>query len=65
MKLQTKKISIYCLVILGILLVSVIPVMAQDVNSAQNAVETTMAGSQNITRNHKRFPDYKRNRFRY
>jgi small conductance mechanosensitive channel len=48
MKLQIKKISIYCLVILGTLLVSVIPVMAQDVNSAQNVVETTVAGSQNI-----------------
>jgi len=48
MKLQIKKISIYFLVILGILLISVIPVMAQDVNSAQNAVEATVAGSQNI-----------------
>ena len=48
MKLQIKKISICCLAIWVILLVSVIPVMAQDVNSVQNAVETTIAGSQNI-----------------
>jgi len=48
MKLRIKKISIYCLVISGILLAGVIPVMAQDVNSAQNAIETTRAGSQNI-----------------
>jgi small conductance mechanosensitive channel len=48
MKTQIKKIGIYCLVISGILLVSVIPVMAQDVNSAQNAVKTTLADSQNI-----------------
>jgi small conductance mechanosensitive channel len=48
MKLQTKKTSVYCLVVWGILLAGVIPVMAQDVNSAQNAVETTAAGSQNI-----------------
>jgi small conductance mechanosensitive channel len=48
MKLQIKKISIYCLVIWGILLASVIPATAQDVNSVQNAVETMGAGSQNI-----------------
>jgi small conductance mechanosensitive channel len=48
MKLQIKKIGIYCLAILGILLVSVIPVIAQDVNSVKNTVETTIAGSENV-----------------
>lgn len=48
MKLQIKKISVYCLAILGTLLVSIIPVMAQDANSAKNAVEITGAGTQNI-----------------
>jgi small conductance mechanosensitive channel len=48
MKTRIKKISIYCLVVWGILLVSVIPAVAQDVNSAKNAVETTLADSQNI-----------------
>jgi small conductance mechanosensitive channel len=48
MKLQTKKISIYCLVISGILLASVIPATAQDVNSAQNAVDAAKAGPQNV-----------------
>jgi small conductance mechanosensitive channel len=48
MKLQTKKTSIYCLVILGILLVNVIPVLAQDVNSAQTTTDAAKAGPQNI-----------------
>jgi len=48
MKLQIKKISIYCLVILGTLLAGVIPAIAQDVNSAQNAVDAAKAGPQNI-----------------
>jgi small conductance mechanosensitive channel len=48
MKLQIKKISICCLAIWVILLVSVIPAMAQDVNSVKNTVETTIAGSENI-----------------
>jgi small conductance mechanosensitive channel len=48
MKTRIKKISIYCLGVWGILLVSVIPAIAQDVNSAKNAVETTLADSQNI-----------------
>ena len=48
MKTRIKKISIYCLVVWGILLVSVIPAVAQDVNSAKNAVETTLANSQNV-----------------
>ncbi|MGD0573130.1 MAG: mechanosensitive ion channel domain-containing protein [Sedimentisphaerales bacterium] len=48
MKLQIKKISIYCLVILGILLVSVIPVMAQDVNAAQTITDAAKAGPQNV-----------------
>jgi small conductance mechanosensitive channel len=48
MKLQIKKISICCLAIWAILLVGVIPAMAQDVNSVKNTVETTITGSQNI-----------------
>ena len=48
MKLQIKKISIYCLVILGILLVSVLPVMAQDVNAAQTMTDAAKAGPQNV-----------------
>jgi small conductance mechanosensitive channel len=48
MKLQIKKISIYCLAIWAILLVSVIPVMAQDVNSDPNSVSAQTAGSQNV-----------------
>jgi len=48
MKLQIKKISIYCLVISGILLAGVIPAIAQDVNSAQNAVDAAKAGPQNV-----------------
>ena len=55
MKLQIKKISIYCLVILGILLVSVIPVMAQDVNSDPNSVSAKAAGSQNVVETVKNF----------
>ncbi len=47
MKLKIKKISIYCLVILGTLLVSVIPVLAQDANSAA-AADTAKANPQNI-----------------
>ncbi len=49
MKLQIKKISIYCLVILGILLVSVLPVMAQDVNAAQTMTDAAKAGPQNVS----------------
>jgi small conductance mechanosensitive channel len=48
MKTRIKKISIYCLVVWGILFASVIPAIAQDVNSAKNAVETTLADSQNM-----------------
>jgi len=48
MKLQIKKTSIYFLVILGILLVSVIPVMAQDANSIQTAANIATAEPQNI-----------------
>ncbi|MGB7581490.1 MAG: mechanosensitive ion channel domain-containing protein [Sedimentisphaerales bacterium] len=48
MKLQIKKMSIYYLVILVILLVSVIPVMAQDVNAAQTIADAAKAGPQNV-----------------
>jgi small conductance mechanosensitive channel len=48
MKLQIKKMSIYFPVIFGILLVSVIPVMAQDVNAAQAMTDTAKAGPQNM-----------------
>ncbi len=40
--------SIYYLVILVILLVSVIPVMAQDVNAAQTIADAAKAGPQNV-----------------
>ena len=55
MKLQIKKISIYCLAILGILLVSVIPVMAQDVNAVQNIADAAKAGPQNTAETIKNF----------
>ena len=55
MKLQIKKISIYCLIILGILLVNVIPVMAQDVNAAQTITDAAKAGPQNVAETIKNF----------
>lgn len=48
MKLQTKKINIYYLVIFGILLVSVIPVTAQDVNTAQTITDAAKTGPHNV-----------------
>jgi small conductance mechanosensitive channel len=48
MKIQIKTVRIYYLVILGILLVSVIPVMAQDVNAAQTITDAAKAGPQNV-----------------
>ncbi len=64
MKLQIKKISIYCLAILGILLVSVIPVTAQDVNCRSNHRRCRHSRAAKRSRNNKKFPDYKRDRFR-
>lgn len=55
MKLQIKKISIYCLIILGILLVNVIPVMAQDVNAAQTITDAAKASPQNVAETIKNF----------
>jgi len=55
MKLQTKKISIYCLVVWGILLVSVIPAIAQDVNTDPNLGSAQAAGPQNAVETLKTF----------
>jgi small conductance mechanosensitive channel len=55
MKLQIKKISIYCLVIWGVLLASVIPAIAQDANSDPNSVSAQAAGSQNFVETVKTF----------
>ena len=55
MKSQIKKISIYCLVVWGILFASVIPATAQDVNSDHNSVSAQAAGPQNIVETIKTF----------
>jgi small conductance mechanosensitive channel len=55
MKLQIKKISVYCLVIWGILLASVIPAIAQDVNTDPNTGSAQAAGPQNVVETVKTF----------
>jgi small conductance mechanosensitive channel len=55
MKLQIKRISIYCLFVCGILLAAVVPAFAQDVNADSNSVSAQAAGPQNIVETVKTF----------
>ena len=55
MKLKIKKTSIYCLVILGILLAAAVPSFAQDVNTDPNLSSAQAAGPQNIVETVKTF----------
>jgi small conductance mechanosensitive channel len=48
MKLQIKKISVYCLAIWVILLVSVTPAFAQDANSTQAATDAAKVSPHNV-----------------
>ena len=55
MKPQIKRISIYCPAILGILFLSVVPALAQDVNTDPNSAAVQKAGPQNIIETVKAF----------
>jgi small conductance mechanosensitive channel len=53
--MKIKKISIYCLVVWGILLANVIPAIAQDVNTDSNSISAQAAGPQNVVETLKTF----------